>query len=57
MTFDVGWPNALYLMFTNSAWVDRLSRLKAGDQLTVRGQIEKVDRLDIQLTDCELVEG
>lgn len=57
VTFDRKDYHWIYLMFRDKAWLPRLSTLKAGDRLMVRGQIERISRLDIQLTDCELVEG
>lgn len=56
VTFGREDNHAIYLMFRDKSWLPGLSALKAGDRLIVRGQIERIDRLDIQLTDCELVQ-
>jgi len=44
----------LFMMF-REPWIDRLAILKRGDRLTVIGQIQRVDRVSIQLENCELV--
>lgn len=41
--------------FTDHRWVAPLSRLKAGEQAVVRGQIVRLGSVTIDLTHCELV--
>jgi hypothetical protein len=55
VTFDRKDHHTIFLMFRDKSWLPRLSALKAGDRLIVHGRIERIGRLDIQLTDCELV--
>jgi len=44
-----------YLMFTSEDWRTPLARLAEGDAITVRGEIERVTRVDMQLTNCAIV--
>jgi hypothetical protein len=43
-------------MFFEERWLDRLSILRRGDELTVIGQITKVDGMGVRLENCELVD-
>jgi len=43
-----------YMMF-KKPWIDRLAIAKRGDNLTVVGQIERIDAVSVQLENCELV--
>ena len=45
---------AVSMFFTDKHWLDRLSVL---NQITVRGQILKLERQSLSINDCELVEG
>jgi hypothetical protein len=45
---------SLFMMF-REPWIDRLSIMKSGDKLTVIGQIARIDKISIQLENCELV--
>lgn len=46
----------VHATFTDQRSVDRLSLVKRGDQMTVRGSISGIHRLALELYDCELVE-
>jgi hypothetical protein len=46
----------VYMLFRDRALVeDTLSVLKRGDQITVLGKIDRIEPLDVQLDNCELV--
>jgi hypothetical protein len=45
----------LYMMFRNG-WIQRALILRPGDKITVIGQIERVDAVSLQLTNCELID-
>jgi len=47
----------IFFMFRSEGWVPRLATLATGDRLTIRGEIERIDRISIQLTNCEIVDG
>ena len=44
-------------MYFRNDWIQRVLILKVGDQLTVIGQIDRVDRISLQLENCELVQS
>lgn len=48
-------PPAVFMMFRDESVLDRLAILEPGDQITVVGSIERIDRTSVQLRDCELV--
>jgi hypothetical protein len=46
----------VYMLFRNRAFAeDTLSVLKKGDEITVLGKIDRIEPLDVQLDNCELV--
>jgi hypothetical protein len=46
----------VFMMFRDRAYVEnRLSVLRKRDRITVQGQIERIDPISVQLTNCELV--
>jgi hypothetical protein len=46
-----------YMLFRNRAYVEnRLSVLKRGDQITVLGRIDSIERHGVKLDNCELAE-
>lgn len=47
---------AVHMWFRDKSWLDELSVLARGDQVTVRGRIDAVAGFVISLEDCELVE-
>ena len=47
----------VYCLFRDEAWVPRLATLSEGDQITLVGEIERIDRVSIQITNCELVDA
>jgi hypothetical protein len=51
---DIDVPT-IYMIFRDEAQVDRLSVLKHGDRMTVRGRIDELDRVRVQLDPCELI--
>jgi hypothetical protein len=52
--FDV----TVFMMFRDRSYVEnRLSVLRKRDQITVQGQIERIDPISVQLTSCELVDS
>ena len=46
--------HTVYLLFRDQAWLANFKKLKEGDPIVVLGQIERITRLDLQLTNCEL---
>jgi hypothetical protein len=48
--------HSIYLMFLDKSCVDRLSTLRQGDRVTVRGLVERIGRYDVQLAGCEFVD-
>jgi hypothetical protein len=46
----------IYMYFRDAQKIDRLRILKRGDKLTVIGQINEVDAVDLRLDNCELAD-
>jgi hypothetical protein len=44
----------IYMLF-EKAWLDRLRPIGKGTRITVRGTITGVSRLDLHLTNCEII--
>lgn len=54
---DAEWRHhSIYLMFRDESWVAQLEALQDGDQITVRGELDRLSRVDIQLDNCQLME-
>lgn len=47
--------SSVKMTFSSKVWVDRLSVLRRGDNITVIGKIERLDSFDVRLSECELV--
>jgi hypothetical protein len=46
----------VFCMFRDETWVPRLATLSSGDRVVVTGEIERIDHVSIQLTNCEIVD-
>lgn len=47
---------SIYMIFQDRQYVeDRLAVLKTGDQITVLGKINRIDKVSVQLENCELL--
>lgn len=46
-----------FMIFRDQGWFDRLSTLRRGDKITVIGQITRVNGIEIQLENCEIVDS
>ena len=49
--------NAVYAFFRDKRWVDRLSLLHQGNEITLTGRIATVDSQGVVLHDCELLQA
>jgi tRNA_anti-like len=48
----------VFMMFRDREYVEnRLATLRKGDTITVQGEIERIDSVSVQLTNCELVDS
>jgi hypothetical protein len=47
----------LFMMFYDRKWFDHLSTLKPGDRVTVIGKVGRVNSIELQLNDCEIVDS
>jgi hypothetical protein len=61
-TFEVtfqrpGTYTVIYMYFRKKKWTDRLSALSPGDNITVRGRIETINKVELHLETCELVDS
>lgn len=46
----------VYMYFYDDAQIERVSRLRVSDLITVEGQIDRMDGIDVHLKYCELVD-
>lgn len=46
----------IYMLFRDQSVVDQLAELRRGDQITVSGQIDRIEFDNVQLDPCDLVE-
>jgi hypothetical protein len=52
-----GTHTVIYVYFHKKRWLDRLSALHLGENISVRGRIEKVNSLELHLETCELIDS
>jgi len=55
-TGEFGPYKKLYMHFSGKKWIDRLYFLKKGTHIAIQGQISSVDKLDVNLDNCELIQ-
>jgi hypothetical protein len=54
-TGEWGRFKGFYMIFKDKKWVERLYCLTKGTHIAVQGQIDRVDKLSVQLNNCELI--
>ena len=52
-----GTHTVIYMYFHKKRWLTRLSALHLGENISVRGRIEKVNSLELHLETCEIVDS
>jgi hypothetical protein len=52
-----GTHTTIYMYFRKKRWLDRLSGLQLGENITVRGRIERINSHELHLETCEFVDS
>jgi hypothetical protein len=57
LPLDTHYFDTVYMYFRNKKWVDRLSIMNKGDNITVIGRIREVGPGELHLDNCELIDS